>query len=178
MNEDGDSVVASAKAVRLMYYTKYNTDHDKQDANAWFHQVITAILYEFVDRYPGIKIYCASTDSLTRQFDEASKDIMPKFAAPLALLITFSVLSCMMSDWVRSKPWLALLGVLSAALALLSTFGLLSALGTRAVPQVGLVPFLILGKFYDDPGSCCLSPVKSTMMLICMCVLLIKLLTN
>ena len=55
--------------------------------------------------------------------------------------------SCMMTDWVRSKPWLALLGVISAGLSLLSVFGLLSALGVRAVPQVGLVPFLILGKY-------------------------------
>ena len=53
----------------------------------------------------------------------------------------------MMNDWVRSKPWLALLGVISAGLSLLSVFGLLSALGVRAVPQVGLVPFLILGKY-------------------------------
>ncbi len=55
--------------------------------------------------------------------------------------------SCMMNDWVRSKPWLALLGVVSAGLSLLSVFGLLSAFGIRSVPQVGLVPFLILGKY-------------------------------
>ncbi len=53
----------------------------------------------------------------------------------------------MMNDWVRSKPWLALVGVISAGLSLLSVFGLLSALGVRAVPQVGLVPFLILGEY-------------------------------
>ena len=61
----------------------------------------------------------------------------------------------MMNDWVRSKPWLALLGVISAGLSLLSVFGLLSALGVKAVPQVGLVPFLILGKcdYYSLLGS-------------------------
>ncbi len=52
-----------------------------------------------------------------------------------------------MNDWVRSKPLLALLGVISAGMSLLSVFGLLSALGVRAVPQVGLVPFLILGEY-------------------------------
>ena len=69
--------------------------------------------------------------------------------------------SCMMNDWVRSKPWLALLGVISAGLSLLSVFGLLSALGVRAVPQVGLVPFLILGKYEYSPSSfLCLSNRK------------------
>ena len=59
----------------------------------------------------------------------------------------FSICSCMMRDWVLSKPWLALLGVISAGLSLLSVFGLLSAVGVKSVPQVGLVPFLILGEY-------------------------------
>ena len=147
-DEYGDAYVESAKAVRLMYYVKYSSQQEMHEADQWFAQMIDALLEEFTNKTEGFQIYSGSTSSLARQFDEASEDIMPKFVIPLIILVMFSVGSCMMSDWVRSKPWLALLGVLSAFLALLSSFGLLSAVGTKAVPQVGLVPFLILGKQY------------------------------
>ena len=142
---ENSTYIAEAKAMRIIYYVKYTNQKEEILANTWFKALLDALqMYE--QDTPGYIIYRSAANSLTVQFDDASKDIMPKFAAPLALLITFSILSSMMSDWVRSKPWLALLGVISAGLALVSTFGLLSALGTRAVPQVGLVPFLTIGK--------------------------------
>lgn len=137
-------MVESAGSMRMTFFVKYESIPEQDEANIWFTALINA-LHDYKD--PNIIFYYSATNSLAQQFDEASNDIIPKFAAPFVLLITFSILSCMMSDWVRSKPWLALAGVTAAGLSLMSVFGLLSALGIRAVPQVGLVPFLTLGKF-------------------------------
>ena len=38
-----------------------------------------------------IIFYHCATNSLETQFDQASKDIIPQFAAPFSLLIIFSV---------------------------------------------------------------------------------------
>lgn len=137
------SYIQHAQATRMTYYVKYESPLEQELAHRWFQKLRYA-LEDYKD--PNLVIRHGATNSLTTQFDEASEDIAPKFAAPFILLITFSIMSCMMNDWVRSKPWLALMGVISTGLSLASVFGLLSALGIKAVPQVGLVPFLTLGK--------------------------------
>ena len=145
LRDNVSQVVKSAQATRLTYYVKYIEAEDQRMSNRWF-LALTDALEAF--HLPHIIIYHCETNSLAEQFNAASADITPKFAAPFTLLIMFSILSCMMNDWVRSKPWLAISGVLSAGLALVSVFGLLSAVGCRAVPQVGLVPFLTLGEIH------------------------------
>ena len=49
-------------------------------------------------------------------------------------------------DNVRNKAWVALIGVLSAGLAVLSSFGLLLYAGVPFVMTVANSPFLILGE--------------------------------
>ena len=47
-------------------------------------------------------------------------------------------------DWVRSKPWLALAGVASPALAILASFGLLLQLRTEFNAIATVMPFLVV----------------------------------
>jgi len=54
----------------------------------------------------------------------------------------------MSADWVRSKPWLGNLGVLSAGLAVVSGFGLVLLIGVPFIDIVASSPFLVLGKLY------------------------------
>ena len=141
--EEGTNYVTYAGATRLTFFVRYESAKEQELANRWFKAVMA--LMENVED-PNLEIFYSATNSLAVQFDEASADIVPKFAAPFVLLITFSVMSCMMNDWVRSKPYLAFMGVLATGCSLCSTFGFLSALGISAAPQVGLVPFLTLGR--------------------------------
>ncbi|KAG9334349.1 hypothetical protein JZ751_008235, partial [Albula glossodonta] len=53
-------------------------------------------------------------------------------------------------DCVRTKVWVATFGVLSAGLAVLSSFGLLLFCGMPFVMTVATAPFLILGIGVDD----------------------------
>ena len=52
-------------------------------------------------------------------------------------------------DCVRNKVWVATFGVLSAGLAVVSSFGLLLYCGMPFAMTVATAPFLILGKFTD-----------------------------
>jgi predicted RND superfamily exporter protein len=53
----------------------------------------------------------------------------------------------MMADWVLSKPWLGLLGCVSAGLAVAAAFGLAVYCGVEMIGINLAAPFLMLGKF-------------------------------
>lgn len=58
--------------------------------------------------------------------------------------------TCMMTDWVRSKPWLGLLGNLSAAMATLCAFGVCMYIGIDFIGINLAAPFLMIGIGIDD----------------------------
>ncbi|XP_066298693.1 patched domain-containing protein 3-like [Branchiostoma lanceolatum] len=68
----------------------------------------------------------------------------------VGLLILFSVLSCLMLDWVLTKPWLAVIGVLSAVLAIVSSIGVVLLAGESFSSLNETIPFLLLGIGVDD----------------------------
>ncbi|XP_035699031.1 patched domain-containing protein 3-like [Branchiostoma floridae] len=76
--------------------------------------------------------------------------VIPYLVAAVGLLVLFSVASCMMLDWVLTKPWLAFMGVLSALLAIVSSFGLVLLTGEQFSTLVAVVPFLLIGVGVDD----------------------------
>lgn len=53
----------------------------------------------------------------------------------------------MMGDVVRSKPWLGLLGNLSALMATAAAFGLAMYMGIEFIGINLAAPFLMIGKF-------------------------------
>ncbi|CAH1243039.1 PTCHD3 [Branchiostoma lanceolatum] len=88
--------------------------------------------------------------SLNDELLDLPTRVIPYLAAAVGLLILFSVFSCMMLDWVLTKPWLALMGVLSAVLAIVSSFGLVLLTGEQFSTLVAVVPFLLIGVGVDD----------------------------
>ncbi|KFP79590.1 Patched domain-containing protein 3, partial [Apaloderma vittatum] len=90
--------------------------------------------------------------SLSRQeeFEGNTKSVIPLFSITYFLTITFSVVSCLRLSCIRNNIWLACCGVLSAGLAVLSSFGLMLFCGVPFVVTVANAPFLILGVGVDD----------------------------
>lgn len=59
----------------------------------------------------------------------------------------YSVLTCMMGDTVRSKPWLGLLGNVSAAMATAAAFGFAIYMRVEFIGINLAAPFLMIGEF-------------------------------
>lgn len=57
-----------------------------------------------------------------------------------------SILTCMMGDSVRSKPWLGLMGNMSAVMATAAAFGFAMYLGIEFIGINLAAPFLMIGK--------------------------------
>ncbi|XP_023222695.1 patched domain-containing protein 3-like isoform X2 [Centruroides sculpturatus] len=56
----------------------------------------------------------------------------------------------MTNSWVRSKPWMGIAAVVSAGLAVVSSFGLMSACGVENIKYNVVLPFLIFAIEIDD----------------------------
>lgn len=64
-----------------------------------------------------------------------------------------SILTCMMGDTVRSKPWLGLLGNISACMATAAAFGLSMYLGVEFIGINLAAPFLMIGESCASSAS-------------------------
>ncbi|KAM4605951.1 patched domain-containing protein 3-like [Polymixia lowei] len=143
VEKDVEGLVKSAKAVRLMYFLGNHTG-----ADVWL-QTFHRTLLDEVDS-EEVKVSHYTSRSRQEEIDKHTTDGVPLFSITYALVILFSVLSCLRLDNVRNKVWVAAVGVLSAGLAVLSSFGLMFYIGIPFVITVANSPFLILGIGVDD----------------------------
>ncbi|XP_078674233.1 patched domain-containing protein 3-like [Branchiostoma floridae x Branchiostoma belcheri] len=139
VSQDG-STILSSKALHLAYDVQANVSQ-------W-----TVTFRQVCSEFESKKI---TVDYITLRWPEEETGTLPARVAPyvavaMGLLILFSVVSCMMLDWVLTKPWLAVTGVLSAALAIVSSMGVLILAGVSFSSLNAAIPFLLLGIGVDD----------------------------
>uniref|UniRef100_A0A3B5BLY9 SSD domain-containing protein n=1 Tax=Stegastes partitus TaxID=144197 RepID=A0A3B5BLY9_9TELE len=142
---DGSSSVRSAQAMKLFYFLG---NHDAEASKLWlkgFKALLSADMdHKLIDVLLMLVSYYTSK-SKQEEIDSHTTDGIPLFLITYACAITFSVISCLRMDNVRNKVWVAVFGVLSSGLAVLSSFGLLLYIGVPFVITVANSPFLILG---------------------------------
>ncbi|XP_023228990.1 patched domain-containing protein 3-like [Centruroides sculpturatus] len=145
LNEEG--CLISAKAVKLFYFL--------DDSNKWAEE--KAIMWEnrFVDflnkvNFSHVKI--SKDVSLSR--DESKKQlfnsILKYIPGSVFLMLTFTVVSCLWPDFLRSKPWTGIVSSIATGMSLISGFGLLQYAGLGVSPVTNIIPFLVLGIGMDD----------------------------
>ncbi|XP_036376014.1 patched domain-containing protein 3-like [Megalops cyprinoides] len=137
--------IESAEAIRLFYFLR--------EDNSTRNELWLKAFIETLSKEPELKEVSVSYfTSISRQeeFEGNSKSVIPFFSITYTLAITFSIISCMRLDSVRNKVWVATFGVLSAGLAVLSSFGMLLYIGMPFAMTVATAPFLILGIGVDN----------------------------
>ena len=138
---EGDT---EARAWSLFYYLRSDEEHSEV-VKEWQHTFLTTL----ADKdYDYITVTRFTAHSLEDELKRNTGAVLPLFSITFTVLITFSIVSCMSTDWVRSKLWLGNLGVLSAGLAVISAFGLVLHTGIPFIDIVAMSPFLVLGKSF------------------------------
>ncbi|XP_022089525.1 patched domain-containing protein 3-like isoform X2 [Acanthaster planci] len=145
---DNNSNIESAQALRLFY--SLGTEPEDDHLAATWELEFLKVVDEFQNRTSTMNIRTSTSMTLSVEVNEASYRVLPRFVATFCMLLLFAVCSCIMRDWVLSKPWLGLIGVISAGLSILSSIGLLSLIGLGYNEVVSLMPFLILGVGVDN----------------------------
>lgn len=92
---------------------------------------------------------------MAEELKRNADSLIPRFIFAFFILMLFSII-CNMSfcdnsfyiDWVISKPFLAVMGVLNAGMGILSGVGSLLLFEVGYNDIVGVMPFLVVGLFY------------------------------
>ena len=136
-------VLKSARALQLSYFVKSQLPSDEERANEWLNSLRDE-LFDYEDN--AINIDFQTSLSLDQVIEDSLASILPLFIVAYTVLAMFSILACLMFDWVRAKPWVALGGLVAAGLGIVSSMGVVSAAGVKFASVVGTMPFLIMGK--------------------------------
>ncbi|XP_036378624.1 patched domain-containing protein 3 [Megalops cyprinoides] len=143
--DSNSTAVRSAKALRLFYFLK---EDDRARTDLWLNEFLRVFPSDLSVK--SIKVTHSTSLSRQVEFEANSRDVIPLFSITYVIAISFSILSCLRFDCVRNKVWVAAFGVLSAGLAVLSSFGMMLYIGVPFVMTVANSPFLILGIGVDD----------------------------
>ncbi|XP_061569295.1 patched domain-containing protein 3 [Cololabis saira] len=139
---DGNSTVRSAQAVKLLYYLN-DQKNTTEKSEMWLRSFKNILSGEMDNKQIDVSYY--TSKSKQDEIDGHTTDGFPLFLITYACAITFSVISCLRMDNVRNKMLVAVFGVVTASLAVVSSFGLLLYIGVPFVITVANSPFLILG---------------------------------
>ncbi|XP_072043818.1 patched domain-containing protein 3-like isoform X2 [Amphiura filiformis] len=141
--KDGsESEIIAAQAIQLTY------NLNSSELGLLWEKEFLKTMSDFTSS--NLDLFWISSASLQDELDSSTSDILGKFSIAFSILIMFTIITCSMTDWVRSKAWLASFGVFSAGLAIITSFGLLTYLGVPFVNVVGSTPFLVIGIGIDD----------------------------
>ncbi|XP_033837835.1 patched domain-containing protein 3 [Periophthalmus magnuspinnatus] len=136
------SIVQSAEAIHLFYYL----ETDKATADIWLESFLTLLS----NQSTSLQVSYSTSMSMQKEFEKSPGSVIFLFSITYTTAIIFSVGSCWRSDNVRTKVWVALCGVLSTGLAILSGFGELLLLEQPFVMTAASCPFMLLGIGLDD----------------------------
>ncbi|XP_023244193.1 patched domain-containing protein 3-like [Centruroides sculpturatus] len=81
---------------------------------------------------------------------QLAENIKPMIGAVVAFISVFTIVTCMSNNWAKSKPFLGVASVISAGLAVVTSFGFMSVVGVQNSIWNITIPFLVLVTEIDD----------------------------
>lgn len=149
MDEDG--LITRVPALQLVYFITADTKAQDERGSVWEEAFLDAVgKAEDSGRFLYISTARFGSRTLDIELENNTRTVVPYFSSAFILMAVFSVVTCMMTDWVRSKPLLGLMGNVSAAMATIAAFGCAVYIG---IPFIGInfvSPFLMCSIGIDD----------------------------
>ncbi|XP_023225406.1 patched domain-containing protein 3-like [Centruroides sculpturatus] len=144
---DVKGYISVAKAVRLLYVL----DESNASKKKWNEEWTKAVYNKLKDySFEHIKTFPDPFSSTDYQVKRILQKLVHLISVAVVVVAVFSITTNMTNNWVKSKPWLGVSSVVSAGLAVATTFGLLSACGVENLQWNVSLPFIILGTEVDD----------------------------
>ena len=139
--------VEKVKALSLLYFLDTSEEWKEKRGSAWEASFLATVEAQ---RLPNLVVTRFTSLTLEVELEENTNSVIPYFSLNIGIMVIFCILTCMMTDWVKSKPLLGLLGVISAILGSIAAFGLVMYLGMDFIGINLAAPFLMLGIGIDD----------------------------
>ncbi|KAJ8315418.1 hypothetical protein KUTeg_007568 [Tegillarca granosa] len=131
--------------VKLRYNLNQNTTQAQSRSRLWENAFLKAI--ESLKSNSTNIIY-ATSGSLNQELNKNTQGDIIYFSLTFTLMITYASLATIGGDCVSDRSHIGRAGVLATVLAILGSFGLVSACGVKFVNIVGVMPFLVIGEYW------------------------------
>ena len=141
------NTIEKVSAVSLAYFLNSEEEWMKERGLLWEDAFLRTVKLQ---NLPHLNVTRFSSITLEQELEENTNSVIPYFSLNIGIMVVFCIFTCMMTDWVKSKPLLGLFGVLSAILGSISAFGLVMYLGMDFIGINLAAPFLMLGIGIDD----------------------------
>nr|CAD7394216.1 unnamed protein product [Timema cristinae] len=146
-----DSIIIEVPSVQFVYFVTADTKRQDSRGAAW-EETFLRVVGDAEDRgvFQHISTARFASRTLDIELERNTRTVIPFFSTTFIVMAVFSITSCMMADWVRSKPWLGFMGNISACMGTAAAFGVVMYLGVEFIGINLAAPFLMLGIGIDD----------------------------
>uniref|UniRef100_A0AC34RF93 SSD domain-containing protein n=1 Tax=Panagrolaimus sp. JU765 TaxID=591449 RepID=A0AC34RF93_9BILA len=145
--DDQNANLKRIELIHLVYHISAVDNYTSESVSEGFEKSLRETLEE---RKGLLKVALFSLNILKDEMQKNTTYTFPFISLTVFLLLSFTVGSCMTGDWITSKPIEALMGVFCSSLAIMSSAGLLFALGVPYISQVTVMPFIAFAIGVDD----------------------------
>ncbi len=145
------NMIVSAKSLRIVLFLKRNEEKDKAARIMNWEKNFTKQLEDFNLKLKHVKLLFSSERSMEDAISDSSTSDIGLISITFTVMSTFACLTlAKFVNPIRGHNWLALSGIISTALGILSGIGLTMLLGLPFISLVGVVPFLVVSIGIDD----------------------------
>ncbi len=142
-----DSTIEGIEAVSLFYFLDTTEPWMIKRGSTWEASFLASVNSL---NLTNLVIERFSSLTLETELENNTNSVIPYFSLNIGIMVLFCIITCMMTDWVKSKPLLGLMGVVSAIFGSIAAFGLVMYLGMEFIGINLAAPFLMLGIGIDD----------------------------
>ncbi|KAG8179950.1 hypothetical protein JTE90_015400 [Oedothorax gibbosus] len=144
-----ENVIVNCSAVNLMYYLDWSTPRAEAMARIWEAAFLETV-ESLNEQFESISMAMFVSNTLTKELQKNTQSVVPFLTLTVIIMLLFSILTCMMADWVTSKPWLGVIGCISSIMGVAGAFGLIMYFNLEFIGINLAAPFLMLGIGMDD----------------------------
>ncbi|VDD85209.1 unnamed protein product [Enterobius vermicularis] len=143
---DNEKRISGAKAIMLPYALRHSSEVEDWLAEKWELK-----LADFLLEYnsPVIRTSWWTYETLASESARDREQLIRMLLPCFIVVSLYTIACCCLASWVRSRPWLAIGGVISAAMAIVSGVGLLLLCGYNMTSVAYSMPFIVFCKFFN-----------------------------